>query len=89
MNVILAFLAGIALAVIVWLAMPMPEAPVVYVPKIVSRVVQEEVLVDKECPAPEAPPERQCIEPSYVLDLLKGCRAGRLDRTDPDITVRR
>ena len=87
MKAILAFLCGFATAVMIWLARPIDEAPVVYVPKIVSRVVQEEILVEKECPAPQ--PERQCIEPSYVLDLMQDCRAGRLDQTHPDITVRR
>jgi hypothetical protein len=87
MNAILGFLAGIALAALVWLAMPLAEAPVVYVTKVVNHVTQEEVLVEKECPAPA--PERQCIAPAYVLGLLKDCRAGKLDQTDADITVRK
>jgi hypothetical protein len=87
MNAILGFLAGLALAALVWLIMP-PEAPrTVTVTRVVNHVTQEEVLVEKECPAP--PPERQCIEPAYVLDLLKDCRAGRLDQAHPDITVRK
>lgn len=87
MNVILGFLCGVAVVVMAWLVIP-PEAPrTVTVTKVINRVTQEEVLVEKECPAPA--PERQCIEPSYVLGLLKDCRAGRLDQTDPDVTVRK
>jgi hypothetical protein len=89
MNVLLAFLCGFATAVMIWLALPPADAPVVYVPKVERIVVQEEVMVEKDCPAPEPQAERQCIEPSYVLGLMKDCRAGRLDQTDPDVTVRR
>ena len=87
MNAILAFLAGIALAVLVCLVIPLAETPVVYVTKVVNHVTQEELLVEKECPA--SAPERQCMEPAYVLGLMQDCRAGRLDQTDPDVTVRK
>jgi len=88
MNAVLAFLCGVAVTIMVWLSLPMPEASVVYVPKIVNRVIQEEVLVEKDCPALEIVPVKQCIEPAYVLGLMKDCRAGKLDQSDPDITVR-
>lgn len=63
-----------------------PEPVVQLQTQVVERIVQEEVQVEKECPAIQ---ERQCIEPAYVLGLMKDCRAGKLDQTDSDVTVRK
>ena len=88
MNTIIGLIVGLVIGLTASL-MFQPEPVVKLSTQVVERVVQEEVLVEKDCPAPEPNTERQCIEPSYVLGLMKDCRAGKLDQTDSDVTVRK
>lgn len=85
MKTIIGFIVGFAVGLIGWILFP-PEPVVKFRTQVIGRIVQEEVLVQKECPPP---PTQQCLSPAYVLGLLKDCRNGRLDQADTDITLRR
>jgi len=42
------------------------------------------------CPVcPACPKQKRGIPPSYVKELLEDCRAGKLDQSDPDVTIRK
>lgn len=87
MKPLFTFIIGISAGLLLGLFMLGDPEPVT-VPQAVERIVREEVKVEAKCPVTSPCPDRRCISPSYVLDLLKACRAGKLDQSDADITVR-
>lgn len=86
MKPFIAFVIGLVLGVGLWLFIPSSAPEIKYVTQYRDRVVETEVRVDKDC---AAPPEKHCLSPAYVLGLLQDCRAGKLDQSIPDITVRK
>lgn len=83
-GAIIGFILGFGVGLAGWVIL-LPTDPIV---KVQTQVIRH--TVPGQCPpAPRrVQTTSQCLSPAYVLDLMKDCRAGRLNQTDADVTLR-
>lgn len=89
MKDLLTLAIGIAIGFAIAVLLPDPEPIVKTVRVTDTKIVQEEVIIEKDCKITEQVVEeaKQCLQPSLLLDVAKACRDGRLDQSHPDITI--
>lgn len=87
LMLIAGMLIGIALAVAVELMLPAEPPKIIRYE--VPKYIEKRVEIEKECQATPPVIEPHCIPPSLVADIIRQCRAGTLDFSIPNFTIRK